>query len=129
MGAGFRLIKGGSMKISIASAASAVLSLAILVPGIAAANDFPTQSRMEYVMECMKDHDGKHEYLYKCSCVVDQIASKLKYADYLEGSTALRYQTLAGERGAEFRDPPDVRSMARKYKNIQQQANAACFVK
>lgn len=117
------------MKISIASAASAVLGLAILVPGIAAANDFPTQSRMEYVMECMKDHDGKHEYLYKCSCVVDQIASKLKYADYLEGSTALRYQTLAGERGAEFRDPPDVRSMARKYKNIQQQANAACFVK
>jgi hypothetical protein len=110
-------------------AASAVCILAILVPGFAAANDFPTQSRMEYVLECMKEHDGKHEYLYKCSCAVDQIARQMKYADYLQGSTALRYQSLGGERGAEFRDPPEVRNMAKKYKNIQEQANAACFVK
>lgn len=112
--------------------ASAWLSLAILVPvaGAAAAeNDFPTMSRMEYVMECMKDHDGKHEYLYKCSCAVDQIASRLRYNDYLEASTALRNQSLRGERGAEFRDPPEVRSMAKRYKGVQQQANDACFVK
>jgi hypothetical protein len=110
--------------------AGALSSIAILVPGMAAAaNDFPTTSRMEYVLECMKDHGGKYEYLYKCSCVVDQIASKLKYADYLEASTALRNQSLGGERGAEFRDPPAVRSMAKKYKGVQQQANDACFVK
>jgi hypothetical protein len=110
--------------------AGALLSVAILVPGMAAAaNDFPTTSRMEYVLECMKDHDGKYEYLYKCSCVVDQIASRLKYNDYLEASTALRNQSLGGERGAEFRDPPEVRGMAKKYKGVQQQANEACFVK
>jgi hypothetical protein len=114
------------MKIATASAACI---LAILVPGVAAANDFPTQSRMEYVLECMKDHDGKHEYLYKCSCVVDQIARQMKYSEYLQASTALRYQSLGGERGAEFRDPAEVRNMAKKYKNIQQQANDACFVK
>lgn len=113
------------MKILIASA---VLGLAILVPGVSAANDFPTQSRMEYVLECMKDHEGKHEYLYKCSCAVDQIAQKLKYNEYLEASTASRHQSLGGERGAEFRDPPEIRGMARKYKSIQQQANVACFV-
>ena len=118
---------GDQMKNSLAGA---LWSVAILVPGIAiAANDFPTTSRMEYVLECMKDHEGKHEYLYKCSCVVDQIASRLKYADYLQASTALRNQSLGGERGAEFRDPPEVRSMARKYKGVQQQANEACFVK
>ena len=106
------------------------LGIAILVPGMgAAANDFPTTSRMEYVLECMKDHGGKQEYLYKCSCVVDQIASRLKYDDYLEASTALRNQSLSGERGAEFRDPPEVRNMARRYKGVQQQANEACFVK
>ncbi|SMP47813.1 hypothetical protein [Noviherbaspirillum suwonense] len=114
------------MKISLPIA---VWALAILVPGISAANDFPTQSRMEYVLECMKDHDGKHEYLYKCSCAVDRIAQQLKYNDYLEASTALRNQSLSGERGAEFCDPPEMRSMARKYKNVQQQANEACFVK
>jgi hypothetical protein len=110
--------------------AMACLSVAILVPGIAAAaNDFPTTSRMEYVLECMKDHGGKQEYLYKCSCAVDQIASRLKYNDYLEASTALRNQSLGGERGAEFRDPPEVRNMAKRYKGVQQQANDACFVK
>jgi hypothetical protein len=116
---------GDSMK---TSTAIVTWILAILVPGIAAANDFPTQSRMEYVLECMKEHDGKNEYLYKCSCAVDQIARQLKYDDYLQGSTALRYQSLGGERGAEFRDPPEVRNLAKKYKSIQQQANAACFV-
>lgn len=103
--------------------------VAILMPGLAAANDFPTTSRVEYVLECMRDHGGKHEYLYKCSCVIDQIAGRLKYDDYAEASTALRHQSLAGERGAEFRDPPGVRDMARRYKALQQQANDACFVK
>ena len=107
----------------------AFLCGAILVPGAAAANDFPTAARMEYVIECMRDHGGKHEYLYKCSCAVDQIASRLKYDDYLEASTALRHQGLSGERGSEFRDPPKVRESAKRYQAIQQQAGAACFMK
>jgi hypothetical protein len=108
---------------------SAMTCAAILMPAIAAANDFPTTSRVEYVIECMKDHGGKYEYVYKCSCVIDQIAGRLKYDDFAEVSTALRHQSLGGERGAEFRDPPMVRDMAKRYKAIQQQANDACFVK
>ena len=108
---------------------SAALFAAILVPGIAAANDFPTTARMEYVLECMKDNGGKYEYLYKCSCAVDRIADRLKYDDYLEASTALRHQSMAGERGSEFRDPPKVREIARRYKAIQQQAGDACLMK
>jgi hypothetical protein len=108
---------------------SAITFVAIIMPGLAAANDFPTTSRVEYVLECMKDHGGKYEYLYKCSCAIDQIAGRLKYDDFAEVSTALRHQSLGGERGAEFRDPPAVRDMAKRYKAIQQQANDACFVK
>jgi hypothetical protein len=85
------------MKILLATAAVCV---AILMPGLAAANDFPTTSRVEYVLECMKDHGGKYEYLYKCSCAIDQIASRLKHDDYVEASTASRHQSLGGERGA-----------------------------
>jgi hypothetical protein len=46
----------------------------------------------------------------------------------VEMSTALRDQSLAGERGGAFRDPPSVRVMADKYKTVQANANQACHV-
>ena len=84
--------------------------------------------RVEYVLECMQKHDGKYEYLYKCSCVVDRIAKTLRYDDYVAMSVALRNQSLAGERGGEFRDEASVRNMASKYKEIEAGANKACAV-
>lgn len=105
-----------------------LLLLTTAVPMGAFANDFPTTDRVEYVLECMKNHGGKHEYLYKCSCAIDSIAKTLKYDAYVEMSTALRYQTLGGERGAEFRDPASVKAMAKKYKTVQSEANKACLV-
>jgi len=91
-------------------------------------DDFPTSGRVEYVLECMQKHDGKYEYLYKCSCVVDRIAKTLRYDDYVAMSVALRNQSLAGERGGEFRDEASVRNMASKYKEIEAGANRACAV-
>ncbi|PUA17524.1 hypothetical protein [Glaciimonas sp. PCH181] len=105
-----------------------LLLLAVAAPITAYANDFPTSDRVEYVLECMKNHAGKYEYLYKCSCAIENIATQLKYEDYVELSVALRSQTMGGERGAEFRDPEMVKAMAKKYKTIQTAANAACFV-
>ena len=108
---------------------SHLLLLSVLVAAPAAhANDFPTSSRVEYVLECMQKHESKGEYLYKCSCVIDHIAKAMKHDDYLTMSTALRNQTMAGERGAMFRDPPPVKEMASKYKTIQASANKACYV-
>jgi len=43
-------------------------------------------------------------------------------------STALRNQTMAGERGAMFRDPVPVKEMASKYKALQASADKACYV-
>ena len=91
-------------------------------------DDFPTSGRVEYVLECMQKHDGKYEYLYKCSCVVDRIAKTLRYDDYVAMSVVLRNQSLAGERGGEFRDEASVRNMASKYKEIEAGANKACAV-
>ena len=108
---------------------SHLLLLSTLLAAPAAhANDFPTSSRVEYVLECMQKHESKYEYLYKCSCVIDHIAKAMKHEEYLEMSTALRNQTMAGERGAVFRDPPPVKEMANKYKAIQASANKACYV-
>ena len=91
-------------------------------------DDFPTSGRVEYVLECMQKHDGKYEYLYKCSCVVDRIARTISYDDYVAMSVALRNQSLAGERGGLFRDAASVKDMASKYKEIETGANKACAV-
>lgn len=102
---------------------------AFAMPVASYANNFPTTDRVEYVLECMKKNGGKQEYLYKCSCAVDRIAQELPYEEYVEASTALRYQSLGGERGAVFRDPDDVKKVAKKYKAIQGDANKACDVR
>lgn len=105
-----------------------VLLLAAALPMAARAHDFPTADRVEYVLECMVDHQSKQEYLYKCSCAIDRIARAVNYDEYVEMSTALRNKSLGGERGAEFRDPAFVKDMANKYKALQDKARKACFV-
>ena len=105
-----------------------LLLLLLALPALAQAHDFPTADRVEYVLECMMNHPGKQEYLYKCSCTVDQIAREISYDDYVEMSTALRNQGLSGPRGAEFRDPGGVKTMAGKYKALQEKAKKACDV-
>lgn len=105
-----------------------LLLTTLSVPLATHAHDFPTSGRVEYVLECMQKHDGKYEFLYKCSCVIDRIAEAIPYEDYVAMSTALRNQTLQGERGGEFRDPKSVKNMADRYKTIQADANKACHV-
>jgi hypothetical protein len=104
------------------------LLLAASMPLVAQAHDYPTADKVEYVLECMVNHQSKQEYLYKCSCAIDQIAQKIDYDEYVESSTALRHQTLSGPRGAEFRDAGAGKAMANKYKDIQEQARKACYV-
>lgn len=105
-----------------------LLFTTMAAPLAAHADDFPTSGRVEYVLECMQKHEGKYEFLYKCSCAVDQIAKAMPYDDFVTTSTALRYQTLGGERGAAFRDPQSVKVLANKLKAIQAAADKACFV-
>ena len=104
------------------------LLLASSMPLAAHAHDYPTADRVEYVLECMVDHQSKQEYLYKCSCAIDQIAREIGYDEYVESSTALRHQGLSGPRGAEFRDAGAGKAMATKYKAVQDKARKACYV-
>lgn len=110
------------------SRAVPLLLLALLLPQLAQAYDYPTTGRVEYVLECMSQHPGKQEYLYKCACVIDTIAQALPYDDYVEIATALRHQGMGGQRGAAFRDPPAIKAMANTYKSLQQSARQACYV-
>jgi len=90
------------------------------------ANDYPTSARVEFVQDCMGRHGGKLEDLYKCSCVIDRLAQKLTYDEYVEASTFAHYSTLPGEGGGIFRDPDMARQKAKLYRTLEAESFKAC---
>ena len=89
-------------------------------------NDYPTSARVEFVQDCMGRHGGKLEDLYKCSCVIDRLAEKLTYDDYVEAATFAHYSTLPGEGGGIFRDPDIAKQKAKLYRALEADAYKAC---
>ena len=104
-----RFVVPWKMRFVLAAAAASLAATCL-----AASNDYPTSGRVEFVLECMQRNAGKQEFLYKCACVIDEIAQKYSYDDFVEASTAARYQSLGGERGGLFRDPPQTRDSAKR---------------
>lgn len=93
------------------------------------ANDFPTTARVEFVLDCMKNSKSPpNEMVYKCSCAVDNIASKVKYDAWVNLSTVALGTTIAGERGGVIRDMKDGRKLISNYRDLQSQAKHACFI-
>lgn len=110
--------------LAVALACTSVL----LRAGVAQGHDYPTVDRVEFVLECMQRNDGKQEFLYKCSCVVDELAQKYPYDQFVEAAAAARYQSLGGERGGVFRDPPQTRESAKQYVQARSEAMKRCAV-
>jgi hypothetical protein len=69
---------------------------------------------------------GKLENLYKCSCVIDRLAEKLTYDDYVEASTFAHYSSLPGEGGGIFRDPDRAKERAKLYRTLESAAYKTC---
>jgi hypothetical protein len=114
------------MKIIRTVSALAVFSMASLCQ----ANDFPTSARVEFVMECMRDHTGgQFELLNKCSCAIDRLAGQYKkYDAFVEAQTMAKAVTIAGERGSTLRDNEDAQKEARRYRASVLEAGHACFL-
>lgn len=111
-------------RFQIAAAAIATL----LAPGIASAHDYSTQTRVEFVLECMKTHGGAYEYLYKCSCLIDEVAQKLSQEDFIDMSSIARYSQMGGERTGVFRDSDQMKDARKTYLGIIKQGEKACFI-
>ena len=111
-----------SMRVSIAAVAFAFAAPA------AFANDYPTADRVQYVLECMYRNGGSSVFVYKCSCVIDSIAQKFTYDEFTEGSTIARYQGMAGEGMGLFRDAPEERAAAKRYREVEADARKLCSV-
>jgi hypothetical protein len=105
-----------------------LFAAALAFSAAAQAHDYPTVDRVEYVVECMKANGGDHQYLYKCSCVIDAVAREMSYDDYLAASAVVRYQGMGGERMGVFRDADSAKDMARKYRAILSGAKKECGV-
>ena len=90
-------------------------------------NDFPTQARVEYVQQCMAEHGGTNlDNMYHCVCAVDKIASLMNFKDYSESLTFTYMYDTPGDKGGEFRDPPQSKILRDKLKDAKKQAEA-CF--
>ena|SRR5437867_5238526 len=93
------------------------------------ANDFPTQARVEFVLDCMRTSKASpQESMYKCSCAIDVIADKVDYNTWVELSTIANATTIAGERGGVIRDLKDGRKMIASFRELQDNAKKSCFL-
>jgi aminopeptidase-like protein len=97
---------------------------------VGAANDFPTQARVEFVLGCMNDQGGQsYDNLYKCVCVIDAVASEMTHEEFEQAQVFRQLRSTAGERGGVFRDPDQARTLVDKLSAVLERARAQCFVK
>ncbi len=102
----------------------------VVFASLCRANDFPTAGRVEFVLECMRDHTGgQFELLNKCSCTIDRLAKQYKYNDFVEAQTMAKSVTIAGERGSTMRDNEDAQKAAQRYRASVTEAGRACFLR
>lgn len=93
-------------------------------------NDFPTQDRVEYVLECVAKHGGlKYETLYPCICTIDKLATQMTYKEYAEAKTFTYLRSTPGEKGGIFRDPAQAKTLRKKLEAAEKFAEDSCFVK
>ena len=96
-------------------------------PETQSVNDFPTQARVEYVMQCMAEHGGSNlDNMYHCVCAIDRIAGMMNFQDYSESLTFTYMFDTPGDKGGEFRDPPKSKELRDRLKAAQK-ATENCF--
>ena len=93
-------------------------------------NDFPTQDRVEYVLECIAKNGGLNfATQHACTCMVDKIAEKMAYKEYIEARTFTFLRSTPGEKGALFRDPKHANKLREQLKEAEKYADENCFVR
>ena len=106
-----------------------VFFVALLMPGLASAEPFPTAETVRYVLGCMADLGAQSdENLYTCACRLDVISEKMTYVDYDDGVTYERNLAMPGEKGAFFRDNKRGEEKYELVKAARKDADSKCIV-
>lgn len=97
--------------------------------GVATAesNDYPTETRADYVFACMAVNGGSQLALRRCSCAIDVIASLLPYEDYDRADTVLRMRNLAGGYLAQTFRGKEASGFVQRLEEAQAEAEVRCF--
>ena len=91
---------------------------------------YSTALRVEFVLDCMRDHEGsRYELMNKCSCVLDQLGEAYSADEFVDASTTAKAITISGERGAALRDNEQAKQLARTFRESVKRAEADCFLK
>ena len=93
----------------------------------AQANDFPTQTRAEFVFACMAANGQSQEYLGKCSCTIDNIAEQMSHQAYVDAETVLRIRLMRGERAAIFTESAWANEIITNFSSVTSDAEIECF--
>ncbi len=92
-------------------------------------NDYPTYARVQFVQDCAARAGGSQADVYKCSCVIDNLAEHLTFDEFVEASTFAHYTTLPGEGGGIFRDPDNAKKQTKLYRTLEADAYRSCGLK
>jgi len=110
-----------------------VLVSAALASPVAQSADmegYSTVLRVEFVLECMRDHEGsQYELMNKCSCVLDQLGKVYSAEEFVDASTTFKAITISGERGAALRDNEQANQVARTFQDSVKRAETYCFLR
>jgi hypothetical protein len=102
-------------------------SAAEVAAGSAAANDYPTSARADYVFACMKTNGDTREALDQCSCSIDVIASLLPYDAYVSAATVASMNQASGQIGSIFRGTEIARDALARLRRAQAEGEVRCF--
>ena len=106
------------------------LCIAALVPLAGQANaaeDYPTETVVDYVLGCMRSNGQTREVLERCSCSIDVIASLIPYEQYERSETFRRMALTTGEASSLFRETAPARAAGSVLRRAQAEAEIRCF--
>ena len=102
-------------------------STALAADGSSAADNYPTETRAEYVFACMASNGQTQQALRQCSCAIDVIASVLPYEKYEQAETVMRMRRSGGGYLGEMFRTEATNGMVRDLEEAQAEGEIRCF--
>ncbi|EWY41053.1 hypothetical protein N825_30715 [Skermanella stibiiresistens SB22] len=90
-------------------------------------HDYPTPTRVDYVIGCMASNGQTHEAMERCSCSIDHIAKEIPYTSFVQLETIRRMQDQPGERAMLFRGVGWIKDLQDRFRLAQVEADLECF--
>ena len=117
------------IRLRILAATILVTGAAIAIPKAQAANGYPTEVVVDYVLGCMAANGQTAQALRQCSCSIDVVSSLLTYEDYSAAETVLRMRQVpgGGEKMVIFRETPASQVKVDALRQSQIEAEVRCF--